>query len=141
MTSAIAILLFIIFLFLASLHIYWAVGGRWGWTAAVPTREDNARLFSPGPIATLLVAAGLLLMGLIVLIKGGLIPLALPMLIDRYACWLIAFIFIGRAIGDFRYIGFFKKLTKTEFAKNDTRYYSPLCLIIGILTILLALHK
>jgi hypothetical protein len=141
MTTVIAIILFLIFLFLASIHVYWAFGGHWGREAAIPTRNDNAKLFNPGPLPTLIVAAGLLLMGLTVLIKGGLLAFDLPAWIDPYACWIIAFIFILRAIGDFRYVGFFKKLTKTKFAKNDTRYYSPLCLIIAILTALLALYK
>jgi formate dehydrogenase maturation protein FdhE len=36
---------------------------------------------------------------------------------------------------------FFKKITKTRFAQNDSRFYSPLCLVISILTIILALYK
>jgi hypothetical protein len=32
-----------------------------------------------------------------------------------------------RAIGDFRYLGFFKRVTGTRFARADTLIYSPLC--------------
>lgn len=141
MTTIIAIVLFLIFGFLAALHVYWAFGGRWGKNAAVPSKDNNTKLFTPGLLATLMVAAGLLVMGLVILIKSGLIAVTLPVWIDRSACWIIAAVFIFRAIGDFRYVGFFKKLTKTKFAQNDTRYYSPLCAIIGILTVILALYK
>ncbi len=55
--------------------------------------------------------------------------------------WLIASIFIIRAIGEFNYVGFFKKIKYTQFGRNDTKYYSPLCLIIGILTIIIDLNK
>jgi hypothetical protein len=44
-----------------------------------------------------------------------------------------------RAIGDFNYVGFFKKIKHTKFGKNDTKYFSPLCLTIGVLTIILEL--
>ncbi|PTT14637.1 DUF3995 domain-containing protein, partial [Flavobacterium sp. HMWF030] len=50
--------------------------------------------------------------------------------------WIIIFIFILRAIGDFNYVGFFKKHRNSEFALKDTKYYSPLCLLIGVLTLL-----
>ncbi|WP_222439555.1 DUF3995 domain-containing protein [Spirosoma utsteinense] len=39
-----------------------------------------------------------------------------------------------------RYVGFFKKIKHTPFGKNDTRYYSPLCLLIGVLTLVVVLN-
>jgi hypothetical protein len=141
MIACIAIILFLVFLFLASMHIYWALGGRWGREAAIPAKEDQAKVFTPGPLPTLVVAAGLLLLGLIVLVSGGLIAVQLPAWITQYALWVIAAIFVLRAVGDFKYVGFFKKITKTKFAQNDTNYYSPLCIVIGILAIVLALYK
>jgi hypothetical protein len=141
MTTVIAIILFLVFLFLASMHVYWALGGRWGGEAVIPSKDDNAKLFTPGPLPTLIVAAGLLLLGSIILVSAGLIPFALPTWLGNYALWIIAAIFMLRAIGDFKYVGFFKKITKTRFARNDTRYYSPLCLVICTLTIILALYK
>ena len=141
MTAAIAVVLFLVFLFLASMHVYWALGGRWGGEAAVPTKDDNAKVFTPGPLPTLVVAAGLLLFGLIVLMSSKLIAFPLPAWITHYALWLIAAVFVFRAIGDFKYVGFFKKITKTRFAQNDSRFYSPLCLVISILTAILALYK
>ncbi|KRE83053.1 hypothetical protein ASG89_13045 [Paenibacillus sp. Soil766] len=37
-----------------------------------------------------------------------------------------------RAIGDFKYLGFFKKVKHTSFSYYDTRFYSPLCLFLAI---------
>jgi len=42
-------------------------------------------------------------------------------------------IFLLRAIGDFNYVGFFKKIKDTNFGKMDSKYYSPLCLVIAIM--------
>ena len=57
----------------------------------------------------------------------------------NYTGWFIAIIFILRAIGDFKYLGFFKKINHSDFAKSDTKLFSPLCLTIGILAILIQL--
>ena len=54
--------------------------------------------------------------------------------------WIIAGIFILRAIGDFRYVGFFKSVKQSAFARADSRYYSPLCLLIGVLGIMIELQ-
>lgn len=140
MTTTIAIILFLVFLFLSSIHFYWAFGGQWGKDAAVPTKDSNIKVFEPGLLSTLIVAIGLLFFGLIVLKAAkefNLSPFHWPALLSKYGPWTIAGIFSIRAIGDFKYVGFFKKHRHTKFAKNDTKYYSPLCLIIGILTLVL----
>ena len=40
--------------------------------------------------------------------------------------------FAARAIGERRYVGFFKRVRTTEFAWWDTRVYSPLCAGISV---------
>ncbi|TKI67695.1 DUF3995 domain-containing protein [Lysinibacillus mangiferihumi] len=47
-------------------------------------------------------------------------------------CTVCAVIFLIRAIGDFKYVGFFKKIKHSQFARNDTWLYSPLCLFISL---------
>jgi hypothetical protein len=34
----------------------------------------------------------------------------------------------ARAIGEFKYVGFFKRVRGSRFARRDTLLYSPLCL-------------
>lgn len=140
MNTLIAIILISIFLFLSSLHIYWAFGGSWGSGAVIPTRDNHVKVRMPGPVPTLAVAFGLLFFGAVVFLDSFELNLNdVPGLdlIRKYGLGAIALIFLLRAVGDFNYIGFFKKGRNTDFARNDTKYYSPLCLLIGILSIIL----
>lgn len=142
MAITIAITLFLIFLFLSSLHIYWGFGGKWGGDAVLPTKDDsNTKVLNPTVLLTLIVGFGLLGFGLFILVMSGLIAFNTPKWLNKYGLWIIASIFTLRALGDFNYVGFFKKMKQTKFGKNDTKYFSPLCLTIGILTIILELTK
>jgi hypothetical protein len=141
MTTTIAILLFLIFLFISSVHFYWAFGGTWGSYAVLPTKDDKIKVLNPSILPTLIVAFSLLGFGLYILVKSEIINFDLPQWLNKYGLWIIASIFTLRAMGDFNYVGFFKKIKQTKFGKNDTKYFSPLCLTIGILTIILELNK
>ena len=39
----------------------------------------------------------------------------------------------SRGIGDFRYVGFFKRVKGSLFATRDTYLYSPLCMVLAVL--------
>lgn len=144
MTTVLAILLVLLFLFLSFLHAYWAAGGKWGSDAVIPTKYNHTKVMMPGAVPTLTVAFGLLFFGGVVFLNAfdtSLNTLPGVGLIRKYGLWAIAVIFTIRAVGDFNYVGFFKKVRNTAFARNDTRYYSPLCLLIGALAIILELSK
>ncbi len=141
MTAICASMLFLIFLLLSSIHIYWALGGRWGSSAVIPTKDDALPVKMPGLIPTLIVALGLLGFGLFVLVQAQLIALQLPNWMGKYGLWIMASIFMLRAIGEFRYVGFFKSIKHTQFAQNDTKYYAPLCLFIAVLICLVEFNK
>ena len=55
-----------------------------------------------------------------------------------YSGIFLSIIFTIRAIGEFNAVGFFKKIRDTEFAIYDTKYFSPLCLILGVVFAMLA---
>lgn len=133
----ITLILFLVFATISAIHFYWAFGGKWASRAVVPTNDNGEPLFIPKIISTLVVAIGLLCFGLFYLVKYGFITVSLPVWLDKYGFWIIIFIFILRAIGDFNYVGFFKKHRNSEFGIKDTKYYSPLCLLIGVLTLIL----
>ena len=118
MTTIFAIILFLIFLFLSSIHFYWGLGGRWGSEAVIPVKDNKAKVMMPGPWPTFIVAFGLLGFGLFILIKSGLINLNLPLWLEKYRLWIIASIFILRTIGEFKYVGFFKKIKQTNSDKT-----------------------
>ncbi len=125
-----------IFLALSGLHFYWGFGGTYGLSAAVPQAEDGTPLIKPGVWSCFLVGLGLLSMGAFVLIKLGWFDLNVPVWILRYGLTGIGFLFIVRAIGDFKIVGFFanhKTLKSTPFARMDKKYYSPLCVLISLL--------
>ena len=122
----------------AAVHIYWALGGRRGHDAAIPS-EDGKPMLRPGKLATLLVAA--LLLGAAILLLGGgdVIALPLPAAWETAACWGLALVFAARAVGDFRYVGFFKRVRDTRFARLDSVFYSPLCVLLGLAAAVAAL--
>lgn len=122
----------LILLAISGIHFFWAFGGRWGADAALPTSKDGKRMLSPDIFATLIVAFGILAMALLHLEKVQTLNLPIPTWINAYGLKIIAGIFLLRAIGDFRYVGFFKKIKNTKFADLDTKYYSPLCLLLSI---------
>ena len=130
---------FAILLIISAIHIYWAFGGRWGMMSVLPER-NGTKAFQPGPFATLGVALIFGLMGLFYLYKIGRFPVAdsvIPGWLSQYGLWVLASIFLLRTIGDFRYVGFSKRVKNSRFARLDTVFYSPLCLLLGLNTVLL----
>lgn len=57
----------------------------------------------------------------------------------KSTAFFISTLFALRSVGDFRYIGFFKRKRKSKFARLDTALYSPLCALIAIGALLAAL--
>ncbi|WP_373512520.1 DUF3995 domain-containing protein [Persicitalea sp.] len=134
---ALSIFLSVIFFTLGLLHLYWATGGQWGIASTLPTNASGYRILNPRKADSAVVGLGLISFGLFYLFKMGLIPNPLPDWLFRYGGWLIPAIFILRAVGDFKYVGFFKKIKQTSFGKIDTQFYSPLCLGVGFIALLL----
>jgi len=130
-----------VFLFLAGIHFYWGLGGKWGAEAAIPTQEDNRKVIDPKLFSCLVVALGLLGIGLFVFVKSRNLSIGLPNWLMNDGLWGVSALFILRAMGEFKYVGFFKKIKRTKFGQMDTKYYSPLCLVIGLLVMSLQLLK
>jgi hypothetical protein len=113
------------FALLALLHFYWAVRGVSSNSAAIP-EINGAPAFRPGKAAT--AAVGVVLLG-----TAAIVLLAVTPLVAGAAAVMIL-----RAIGDFRLVGFFKRVRGSRFARMDTRLYSPLCLALGAALAVLA---
>ena len=139
MIMILSLALSLIFMILGGFHIYWLFGGTYGVSKVIPTKQDQSILPAIPKLATLIVALVLLSFGMLYLIKSGIITLQIPALIENYAYWFIPIIFILRAIGEFNYVGFFKRIKDTEFAKADSKLFSPLCLVIGVFGLLIQL--
>jgi len=124
---------------LALMHVYWALGGRVGKSAAVP-EVGGQEAFAPSPIATLAVAAALTFAASVVAIAGGLFRVGNLGGLFRVLAFGLGATFIARAVGDFRLVGFFKRVRGTRFARLDTTVFAPLCLVLGIAVIYVAYH-
>jgi hypothetical protein len=141
MNTIIGILLFVVFAFLSGLHFYWGLGGKWGISISVPSNKQNKRILNPGPLACFVVCLALLAMSIFILTEAKIINIQLRGWLDDFGLCAIAAIFLLRAIGEFNYVGFFKRIKGTNFADADTRYFSPLCIVISLLVSLLEINK
>jgi hypothetical protein len=127
----------VIFILLAILHFYWAFGGKLWYDDVLPTSSNGLHRFNPSTNATLVIAFGLLFMALITAGNQGLFDSYIKRTYFRFGALIIAIVFSLRAIGDFKFIGFFKRVKWTRFAINDTQIFSPLCLFISLLSVLI----
>ena len=136
-TTILSLILFLIFMVLGGFHFYWFLGGVWGLKSVIPSKNNVVSTIKIPKFATLVVGLLLVLFGLMYL--SNLINTPVPALVTSYGYWFVPSIFILRAIGEFNYVGFFKKIKNTEFAKADSKIFSPLCLLIGIIGVLVQL--
>jgi hypothetical protein len=120
-----------VFLCLATLHVYWALGGQFGTLATVP-RVEGRRLFRPSPIGTLMVAAALGAAAAVVAGTLGWLGPRVPARAFRLLLFALSLVFVLRAVGDFHYVGFFRSVGEGPFGYWDLRLYSPLCLLIAV---------
>ncbi len=123
---------------IAAIHFYWAAGGSAWKAGAIPSRNGIPTL-SPGLTATALVGFVLLGMAAVIGSTAGLVPSFLPPAVLRGASAVLAIIFAARAVGEFRYVGFFKRVQGSVFARRDTYLYSPLCFLLAVLIAVVAL--
>ncbi|SDU91827.1 DUF3995 domain-containing protein [Pseudomonas mucidolens] len=125
-----------VFTFIGMVHVYWAAGGKWGSTAVIPQLPGEfARgprpAFKPSALASFLVAMGLVVIALLVCLRAGLYFDPVDHQALQWGISTIALIMFARAIGDSELVGFFKKVSGSRFARLDTFFYSPLCLVLG----------
>jgi hypothetical protein len=119
------------FVALALWHFRMALGPAKGSSAAVPS-ESGKPLFVPSVRATLAVGLVLLAFAFLVAATGGLIEVGLPVRVLSWSCDALALGLLARAVGEFKYVGFFKRVRGSRFARLDTLLYSPLCLLLAL---------
>jgi len=120
----------LIFAGLSLVHFYWALGGSSGIVAAVPEYSGRPA-FVPSAGATATVALGLALCALLVAATAGLVRLPIPGHWLQWLSYALSVVLLARAIGDFRLVGFFKRVRGTRFARLDSMVYAPLCLLLA----------
>jgi hypothetical protein len=120
-----------VFASLSLVHVYWLFGGRVGRLAAIP-EIDGKLIFEPSLLATFVVAIGLALCALVIAGTARMCTLPLSQTVLTWMTRILAVVLLLRAIGDFRLVGFAKRVRDTQFAHLDTTVYSPLCLALAI---------
>ncbi len=140
MISLLILINVILLVSISIVHFYWAFGGTWALSGAIPERfqvRNNKRLnkITDSPvmiILTLIVALGLLLFASIIALNSTAINFTLDPYWVRTGTVIIGVIFLLRAIGNFDFVGLFKRDRTGIFAERDTKFYVPLCLILSI---------
>ncbi len=131
------------FTLLGLVHVYWALGGRLGLHAALPQlpvppgwqqhgEPQMVNAFDPRRGTTLAVAAVLISVGAAVGLRGGLFTAPVQHAALQVVLAAVALVMFARAVGDFRLVGFFKRVKGSAFARLDTWVYSPLCVVLGL---------
>ncbi|MGN7786828.1 DUF3995 domain-containing protein [Niabella sp. 22666] len=121
-----------VFVLLALLHFYWAFGGKWAFDHVIPTDSNGKKLFHPSSLGTLVVAICLMACAWINLACFNWTGNVTNPNYLRYGIRAIGIIFLLRALGDFRYIGYSKRYRTSGFAIKDTLFFSPLCFFLGL---------
>ena len=118
------------------LHTYWALNGQWGRIAVIPTKEDGGAIFEIGPISCMVVTIILLSLSYFYIRYFNTFLLVADEYegsgLYGYGLLAIAGGVFLRTIGDFKYVGFFKYVRNTTFGGLDTKYFSPLCGLLGL---------
>lgn len=128
----VALTLIAIFGAIGLLHLYWAVRGVHSGGAAIPTRENGKPVFLPSRATTMMVVFAFVAAIVVMSGRAGLFESNRPLtMLWQIGTWVLGTVFLARAIGDFRYVGLFKRERASKFAEADTRYFTPLCIALA----------
>ncbi|SOC06562.1 uncharacterized protein DUF3995 [Ureibacillus xyleni] len=131
----------LLFIIIGMLHVFWAFGGRWGVNSALPTKDDsNLPVLRPSMVGTLFIGLLCFFASVLLLVQIDLMVVLKSSPLSKWLCIAGGIVFLLRAIGEGKYVGFFKKIKHTRFAKQDTAFYSPLCVWISLIFLLASLQ-
>ena len=139
MVTLTATLVSLVFVVLALWHFVMALATTSGESLAVPSVNGKS-LFVPSRKVTFAVGAVLLLFAGLVAATAGIVSVGLPSVALSWLSYALALGLLARAIGEFKYVGFFKRVHGTKFSKLDSLVYSPLCLLLALGVALVALQ-
>jgi hypothetical protein len=123
---------------IGALHVYWGIVGVSERSAALP--EVNGKpVFTPPRAACFAVAGALVIASALVLWCGHVLRSPIPAQLVTVGTVGVGCVFLLRAIGDFRLVGFFKRVRGSPFAAWDTALFSPLSLALGVGSLWVAL--
>lgn len=140
MTTFLGIVSTSLILAISLVHFYWALGGRkWADLVFPQFAGTDKPIFTAGNWATILVAFIFLSFSGVIFLKTFESVFRISNHWIDIGAWVIAALFLIRAMGDFRYVGFTKTVRSTNFAAYDTKIFTPLSLTIGLMIVVMAL--
>ncbi|MFL6691479.1 MAG: DUF3995 domain-containing protein [Ramlibacter sp.] len=119
-----------VFVALALWHFHMALKPPAQVSGAVPS-VNGKPVFVPSKLSTFVVGIVLLSFAALVAVTGGLLSIGLPRTVAAWLSYGLALGLLARAIGEFKYVGFFKRVRSSRFAELDSLVYSPLCLMLS----------
>ena len=119
------------FVALALWHFTMALLPRSDMSGAVPSAQGKP-LFVPSRAATVAVGIVLLMFSFLVAATARIVTVGVPEAVLSWLCYALAAGLLARAVGDFKYVGFFKPVRDSRFATLDTFVFSPLCLLLAL---------
>jgi hypothetical protein len=140
MSSALAVVVCLVFFVLGLWHFYMAFVGVAGESGAVPSL-DGKPLFVPSTKSTVAVGIVLVLFAVLVAATSGMLSLGVRPRVLSWLSYALALGLFARAVGEFKYVGFFKRVRGSRFATMDTLLYSPLCLLLSAGVAAVAIHN
>lgn len=142
MMMAAATIAIAIIAFAAGFHLHWVFGGTYGFSVSLPQEPDGKPIYDNllplWRIGALFVALGLIGIGALALDRAGVIRTGLDPRLISGALAIAGSAFIARSLAWHRYVGVFKTLRTTRWARYDTRFYCPLFFASGVSLMYLA---
>ena len=129
--NLLAMIVAAVFAGIALWHFRMAMQPMTGESSAVPS-VDGKPLFVPSRKSTVIVGIVLTLFAALVAATGGIFTVGLPPVLLVWLSYALALGLLARAVGDFKYLGFFKRVRGSAFARLDSLVYSPLCLLLAV---------
>ena len=119
MNTILALVVSLAFVALALWHFRMALSPAGGMSGAVPSKSGQTpvRSFHQSHACCRIA---LLVFALLVAATAGLVEIGVPVRMLSWSSYALALGLLARAVGEFKYIGFFKRVRGTRFARLDT---------------------
>ena len=131
MSNLLSIIVSAVFVVLGVWHFHMALNHTSGESGAVPSVAGKP-LFVPSKLMTVAVGVVLLLFAALVVATAGMLSIGLSPWLLVLLSYALALGLLARAVGEFKYVGFFKRVRGSRFATLDSYVFSPLCLLLAI---------
>jgi len=141
-TTIAATLAVAIIVFAAGFHLHWAFGGKFGFSVSLPQKPDGRPIYDNllpvWSVGALFVALALIAISVLAVDRAGILRVGIDPRLVTVALTIAGVACVARSLAWHRYVGVFKTLRTTRWARYDTWLYCPLFFALGMSLIYLA---